>query len=702
MVLRKHLGVVIPVRNGAATLGALLESLQGQQAPAQWEIELIVVDDGSTDDTAAIAAASPKVRLLRHPFRRGAGAARNTGANACRAEALLFLDVDTHVRDADFLVRCCALLEQLPDCAAFSGCYYDRNPGHGLFRAYLDAVEATMRDDVLDRPAPGCLNGCVCMVRREAFARAGGFSEDPRVTLEDVDLGFRLGQAGYRHWFSGSLRVEHQQPGLRHYVGELIPRARHYMHVIRRYRTLTGVMGGSAEPWRRMRTLAGTALLPAGLASPWAALAGLLLLAASALQGRVLIGRLLQSVPLTALPVTFCFHLASSAALATGGFLGLFDALRFGLQRRLIDAGVLWAYCRTLMAPRAVGYLIHFLTHRCNARCAHCFDHPQRARIAKTDELDLQRIRRLARQAGTLGHVSLTGGEPLLRDDVAEIAGAWYAAGARSLSLASNGSQPERLRRLLPRLVAAAPRARIIVKLSLDGIGAEHDRLRGHPGLYTKLEGSIAAVAAARAWWPQLRLHLCLTLTEKNHPRLDEILAQLKAFAPDQIELNRVRGETADPALADAGNAAYRAASLRVKGLQANTAGLTGWLARLDQAMFEVIARPDREWPCGPCLAGRRLAVIQADGTVLPCEMLRTVRATDAAAHHQFVLGHLDDFADDLQALLAGTQAQGITRYIRDRHCRCSFECAILATMSYRPWRVWRTLRAATITEGGD
>lgn len=701
MALRKHLGVVIPVHNGAASLGALLASLQRQQAPAQWEIELIVVDDGSTDGTAAIAAGTPQVRLIRHPARRGAGAARNTGAHASRAGALLFLDADTRVRDADFLVRCCALLEQFPEYAAFSGCYYDRNPGHGLFRAYLDAVEATMRDDVVDRPAPGCLNGCVCMVRREAFADVGGFSEDPRVTLEDVDLGFRLGQAGYRHWFSGSLRVEHRQPGLGHYVGELIPRARHYMHLIRRYRALTGVMGGSAEPWRRMRTLAGTALLPAGLATPWAAVAGLLLLAASARQGRVLIGRLLPSVPVAALPVTFCFHLASSAALATGGFLGLLDALRFGVRRRLIDAGVLWAYCRTLLAPRAVGYLIHFLTHRCNARCEHCFDHPQRARIAKGDELDLHRIRRLARHAGPLGHVSLTGGEPLLRDDVAEIVGAWYAGGARSLSLASNGSHPERLRRLLPRLVAAAPMARIIVKLSLDGIGAEHDRLRGHPGLYTKLQASVGAVAAARAWWPQLRLHLCVTLTAKNHSRLDEILAQLKAFAPDQIELNRVRGETADPALADAGNAAYRAASRRVKGLQANTKGLTGWLTRLDQAMFDVVAQPDREWPCGPCLAGRRLAVIHADGTVLPCEMLRTVRAADAATHSQFALGHLDDFDDDLQALLADTQARRITRYIRESRCRCTFECAILATMSYRPWHVWRTLRPATVVEGG-
>lgn len=686
------LSVIVPVHNGASFIGALLDSLARQDHGASDPPEFIVVDDASTDATANILAQYPWVRTHRHSAQRGAGAARNTGARIAAGDVLIFLDADTRVREADFLARCVAVLEEHSECASFSGCYYDSNPARSRFCAYLDAAEAEMRRGTIDRLAPGGLNGCVCGVRRHAFEAANGFSEDRRVTLEDVDLGFRLGKAGYQHWFSGSLRVEHQQPGLRDYVKELVPRTRHYLRLIRRDGTFSDVMGGRSEGLKRAVFLIGLALLATAAIYPAAGATGAALLSISALRGHRFISRLCQTAPARYLPLAFGYHTITSAALVVGGTLGIFDAIRFKAHSRIVDLAMFGAYLRSLMTRHGGGYLIHFLTHRCNAHCAHCFDDPQRQRIGKQQELSLPRIRRLAASTGPLGHVSLTGGEPTLRSDIDEIMTAYYAAGVRSFSLASNGSTPERLAELLPRLTRTAPTARIIIKLSVDGIGAEHDALRGVPGLYQKVEESIAIVSAARDWAPQLRLHICLTLSQANANRFQATLDTVHALGPDQIELNRVRGITANPTLCGISDDTYDAACRHLAAISGGTRGLTRLLTRLDQAMRTIVRRPERPWPCGPCLAGRKLVVIQADGTVLPCEMLRTVRAKDAPAYGDFVLGRLDAHQDDLNALLASPQARRITDYISQTGCRCSFECAILATISYRPWRAWRFL----------
>ncbi|HXR24777.1 MAG TPA: glycosyltransferase family 2 protein, partial [Candidatus Binataceae bacterium] len=82
--------MIIAARNAAARLSRCLDALIAQSAN---EIEPIVVDDNSTDDTAAIASRYP-VRLIALPQHAGVSAARNRGAAASRGEVLLFLDAD--------------------------------------------------------------------------------------------------------------------------------------------------------------------------------------------------------------------------------------------------------------------------------------------------------------------------------------------------------------------------------------------------------------------------------------------------------------------------------------------------------------------------------------------------------------------------------------------------------------------------------
>src|SRR5688572_1047643 len=90
--------VIIPCRNAATYLGDLLKSLQSQDFRGSWEI--IVVDNGSTDGSGAIAAGYSKLlnlRVVTAPEKANASYARNVGVRASSGEKLLFIDADDEV-----------------------------------------------------------------------------------------------------------------------------------------------------------------------------------------------------------------------------------------------------------------------------------------------------------------------------------------------------------------------------------------------------------------------------------------------------------------------------------------------------------------------------------------------------------------------------------------------------------------------------
>src|SRR5687767_12997559 len=87
--------VVVPTRGRAAYLEVTLDSLLDQRTEAAYEI--VVVDDGAPDATAAVVAARPPVRYVAHGQGRGLNAARNTGLRESRAELVAFVDDDVLV-----------------------------------------------------------------------------------------------------------------------------------------------------------------------------------------------------------------------------------------------------------------------------------------------------------------------------------------------------------------------------------------------------------------------------------------------------------------------------------------------------------------------------------------------------------------------------------------------------------------------------
>jgi glycosyltransferase involved in cell wall biosynthesis len=86
--------VILPAYNEEEAIGADLDAVREAMSTTDWRWELLVVDDGSRDGTAAEAERRDWVRVIRHPYNRGVGAARTTGVRAARGRWLAFADAD--------------------------------------------------------------------------------------------------------------------------------------------------------------------------------------------------------------------------------------------------------------------------------------------------------------------------------------------------------------------------------------------------------------------------------------------------------------------------------------------------------------------------------------------------------------------------------------------------------------------------------
>ncbi|MEY9880072.1 glycosyltransferase [Bradyrhizobium sp. USDA 329] len=186
--------VVIPAKNAAAYLGETLAS-----ALRQGDVgEVIVVDDGSTDDTAAIVRAvrDPRLRLL-HNDAAGVSAARNLGARHASGDWLLFLDADDRLRPG----AVAALLSAARDAPRAILVYGDYNTidgeGRQIGRRELLKGRRKPSGDVLAKLTAGnfIVNGGIVLTRADAFRAVGGFDVSLRY-CEDWHCWCRLAAIG--------------------------------------------------------------------------------------------------------------------------------------------------------------------------------------------------------------------------------------------------------------------------------------------------------------------------------------------------------------------------------------------------------------------------------------------------------------------------------------------------------------------------
>ena len=184
--------------------------------------------------------------------------------------------------------------------------------------------------------------------------------------------------------------------------------------------------------------------------------------------------------------------------------------------------------------------LIHFVTQRCNAKCPHCFVDLK----TEKDELTIEEIEKIASSTGNcLRNVSLTGGEPFIRNDLFEIADIWHTnSSAKTIVIATNGSMPDKIETFCNQ--TAKKDIPVSFFISYDFIGEEHSKFRRLKDLHINL---IESCNIINSYKDKFNTTLQITITPDNVNSAIETYHYMRdTLKVQNINCTLFRGEKAE------------------------------------------------------------------------------------------------------------------------------------------------------------
>jgi len=250
--------VIIPAYNASATIGRTLEALSRQNCFQPYEV--IVVDDGSTDNTANIVSSFASVKYLRQD-NAGPASARNHGSRRALGDFLAFTDSDC-VPHEDWISQLMAGMSQ-EHVGAVAGSYGIANPGSLLAQCIYKEILWRHHHLMPDFPNSfGSYNFCV---RKNVFESVGGFNTGYRwASGEDNDLSYKIIGSGWRIYFQRRAFVDHFHPS--RVVKYLKEQFRHGFWRVRMYQDHPRMMRGDGYTfWKDMIEVPIGAVILSGL-----------------------------------------------------------------------------------------------------------------------------------------------------------------------------------------------------------------------------------------------------------------------------------------------------------------------------------------------------------------------------------------------------------------------------------------------------
>ncbi|NLP05697.1 radical SAM protein [Candidatus Fermentibacteria bacterium] len=342
-------------------------------------------------------------------------------------------------------------------------------------------------------------------------------------------------------------------------------------------------------------------------------------------------------------------------------------------------------------------FLVFAVTARCSARCSFCFYADRVATSDSDTELRLDEIRELSGRCGRIPYLLISGGEPVLREDLEELVSLFVEnAGASFVTIPTNGLHPDRTVKLFSALVRRFPSVHFRAAFSIDYPDKRHDEARGAAGCLERLLEGADRIRTLRDSNSNLTMEVVSVYAPWNASGMSALRDWVRErIGPDNHELHALRPEW--PALLaegiDRDSLIAELGEFRRIGRRKESRPLSPFFRALNDTYHEVLGRVAAGRFCCTCRAGERIVTLDETGRVRLCEL------------RSEVLGDLRDWGFDLTGLLHGSEARRIVREMQDSRCMCTWECAVSTNIVFSP-RMYpclaaRVLRHALSRPGG-
>ncbi|MEO8216820.1 MAG: radical SAM protein [Acidobacteriota bacterium] len=348
----------------------------------------------------------------------------------------------------------------------------------------------------------------------------------------------------------------------------------------------------------------------------------------------------------------------------------------------------LTARARSSAEGQTPPFLIVFINSICNLTCEHCFYWKN---LNQRDDLTFAELEKLSLELGPIENLNLSGGEPFLRPEFAEICKLFINNnGAKQIYVPTNGYFTDRTQKHVQSVLQSEELQLFVCELSLDGMPEFHNKFRGNPRSFDKAMETYEMLAELQQSDPRLRIHAISTATSVNLDEIRELTAYLHERCPamDHHNIAIIRGDRKNPSL-------QGPALQKYYDLYRESA--TVWRDR-EEGRFGAIVEPMLQWAKQrtiesqsqfvPCTAGTLTGVIHANGDVAVCE-----------THPP--LGNLR--SRSFFEIWDSPEANQLRENIRARKCWCTNEVFLWPSIVFQPAQLARAAVGARVwtTPGG-
>ncbi|HBG05760.1 MAG: hypothetical protein A2075_06225 [Geobacteraceae bacterium GWC2_58_44] len=316
--------------------------------------------------------------------------------------------------------------------------------------------------------------------------------------------------------------------------------------------------------------------------------------------------------------------------------------------------------------PASPVILIFTTTTRCNMACRHCGDdvwgNPDH-------DLSLREIERLSSELGPVEALSLGGGEPFLRKDLADICAAFYERnGTRCISIPSNGFAGDATCDTVQQILERCPASTLNLMLSLDGFEQTHDDMR-MPGSFARVIDTGHRLAEMKKEQPRLTLCFNATINSDNWRELPALAKFVRESFQCNLEFNILTGNPRDP---DCKVPSQSELQQTIDAIYA-VHEVTPLTMNHQQVYTDVVVRTNQEKrQIVPCRAGSLVGMIDANGDVRACSQLPALGNLRDASFKR--IWHSETARKQYQSICKGA-------------CSCNNDCFIrISLMHY--WKL--------------